>query len=114
VITIENTRPRIFEQFHQVDSSNTKAKGGTGLGRAIAKQILDVHAGRIWVEFDARQGLDLSDGAAGSCRVSPGGVMTKPIPADEGQEDLRGVLRFPSGDKALGRSPSENANNFTR
>jgi GAF domain-containing protein/anti-sigma regulatory factor (Ser/Thr protein kinase) len=31
---------RIFEQFHQVDSSNTKAKGGTGLGLAIAKQIV--------------------------------------------------------------------------
>ena len=26
---------RVFEQFHQVDSSNTKAKGGTGLARAF-------------------------------------------------------------------------------
>jgi len=31
---------RIFDQFHQADSPNTKAKGGTGLGRAIAKQIV--------------------------------------------------------------------------
>jgi signal transduction histidine kinase len=31
---------RIFEQFHQVDSSLTKAAGGTGLGLAIAKQRL--------------------------------------------------------------------------
>jgi signal transduction histidine kinase len=29
---------RVFEQFHQVDNSNTKAKGGTGLGLAISKQ----------------------------------------------------------------------------
>jgi hypothetical protein len=36
---------RIFEQFHQVDSSNTKAKGGTGLGLAIAKQIVEMHGG---------------------------------------------------------------------
>src|SRR5215510_4286796 len=35
----EEHQVRIFEQFHQVDSSNTKAKGGTGLGLAIAKQI---------------------------------------------------------------------------
>jgi signal transduction histidine kinase len=47
---------RIFEQFHQVDSSNTKAKGGTGLGLAIAKQIVEMHGGRIWVESTPGQG----------------------------------------------------------
>jgi signal transduction histidine kinase len=46
----EEHQGRIFEQFHQVDSSNTKAKGGTGLGLAIAKQIVEMHGGRIWVE----------------------------------------------------------------
>jgi signal transduction histidine kinase len=52
----EHERARIFEQFHQIDSSNTKAKGGTGLGLAIAKQIVEMHGGRIWVESTLGKG----------------------------------------------------------
>jgi signal transduction histidine kinase len=63
-VTVADTGPgipetdlaRIFEQFHQVDSSNTKAKGGRGLGRAIAKQIAEMHGGRIWVESTLGRG----------------------------------------------------------
>ena len=46
----------VFEQFHQVDSSNTKAKGGTGLGLAISKQIVEMHGGRIWAESSLGKG----------------------------------------------------------
>jgi signal transduction histidine kinase len=49
-------RQRIFEKFHQIDSSITKTKGGTGLGLAIAKQIVEMHGGRIWVESTLGQG----------------------------------------------------------
>jgi signal transduction histidine kinase len=52
----EEHQARIFEQFHQVDNSNTKAKGGTGLGLAIAKQIVEMHGGRIWVQSTLGKG----------------------------------------------------------
>ena len=46
----------IFEEFHQIDSSNTKEKAGTGLGLAIAKRIVEMHGGRIWVKSSPGQG----------------------------------------------------------
>jgi signal transduction histidine kinase len=47
---------KIFEEFHQIDSTSTRKKGGTGLGLAIAKRIIELHGGRIWVESEVGVG----------------------------------------------------------
>ena len=40
-------RAQIFERFTQVDSSDRRKNGGTGLGMAITKSIIDSHCGHI-------------------------------------------------------------------
>jgi len=51
---------RIFDEFHQVDSSSTRKKSGTGLGLSIAKRIIEMHGGRIWVESAPDEGSTFS------------------------------------------------------
>jgi signal transduction histidine kinase len=46
----------IFDRFHQVDASDSRAKGGTGLGLAICRSIIAHHGGRIWATSIPDQG----------------------------------------------------------
>lgn len=46
----------IFERFHQVERSNTRAHAGTGLGLAISRSIVNQHHGRIWVQSELGKG----------------------------------------------------------
>ena len=47
---------RIFEPFCQVDNPLTKEKGGAGLGLTVAKQIIEKHGGKIWVDSEYGKG----------------------------------------------------------
>jgi PAS domain S-box-containing protein len=52
----EDQIPHIFDTFHQLDGSSTRRRGGLGIGLAIARHIVELHGGRIWVESKRGQG----------------------------------------------------------
>lgn len=48
--------PHLFQKFYRVDNSTTRTVGGTGLGLFIARKIVELYNGRIWVESEAGKG----------------------------------------------------------
>jgi len=48
--------PRVFERFFQAESHLTRHYGGMGLGLAVAKAMIEIHDGRIWVESEEGKG----------------------------------------------------------
>ena len=49
-------REKVFERFYRIDNSDKRKEVGTGIGLALAKEIITAHGWRIWVEANSPAG----------------------------------------------------------
>lgn len=65
--------PRLFKPYSRLDSDRQRHQG-LGLGLALAKQVVELHGGKIWVQSEPGKGSTFSF----SLPQQPGGRSTHP------------------------------------
>jgi signal transduction histidine kinase/ActR/RegA family two-component response regulator len=83
--------PRLFEHFHQADTSSTRAHGGLGVGLALVKNLVSLHGGQVRADSAGNQ-----RGSTFTVELPLGGAVavTSPEPraeADLGSRSLAGI-----------------------
>ena len=87
----------LFRPFMQADGSSTRRYGGAGLGLTIARQLVELMEGNIWVSSDPGQGSEFSFSAwLGLSEVTKPAVYKLPA-------KLRGLHILVVDDKAAAR-----------
>ena len=70
----------ILEPFTQVDGSSTRKYGGTGLGLTIAKRLIELMDGRLWIDSEVGQGSTFHFTARFD--IQPGQMAAAVLPID--------------------------------
>jgi signal transduction histidine kinase len=50
---------KLFSKFYQIDTTLKRKHGGTGLGLAVCKGIVEAHGGKIWVDRNYKNGASI-------------------------------------------------------
>ncbi|HLV01368.1 MAG TPA: ATP-binding protein [Acidobacteriota bacterium] len=50
---------RVFERFYRVNKDRSRLTGGSGVGLAIVKHIVQLHGGRVWAESESGKGTTI-------------------------------------------------------
>ena len=77
---------KVFDRFQQGDASDTRARGGTGLGLALCRSIVEQHGGRMWAENMPEKGSRFSFTLPSAPKSLKLPATTSPTPAQ--QSDL--------------------------